>query len=400
MFYYLKGGAISLVSVSTYQELVDFLDRSKADISKEWRQKIKLQPIDIHKEKVRDNALLMFELLKKTLTDTITENEIELLAHKVAKERVEAHINIGDFVHNVNLGRTIIVNHLFLSAMNKEQLQAAIKKINSSFDQFCYYAVKKFTVLKEQVIEEKNLLINENHNVKLTLLGQMSSSFVHEFRNPLTAVIGFIKLLKTDYPTLKYIDIIDHELDQLKFHITQFLHTSKNEGAQEQRKEIVTVQLLLEDIIKFLYPSIVDIDVNVITNHGQESHTIANKNELKQVFLNILMNSIDAIAKKGKPRKVFVSTFTSDEYVTIEIANNGPLIPDETREVIFEPFYTTKELGTGIGLYVCKKIIEKHNGSISCDSNEEITTFKICLPIVFEKNNHQKIDQPEEATDD
>lgn len=353
----------------------------------EWWQNIKPQPIHIHKEKVKENGLLMYQLVRRTLTDTITENEIKILAYKVAKERVEAKINIGDFVHNVNLRRTIIINHVFLSGINNEQQQVAIQKINRIFDQFCYFTVKKYTVLKEQVIEEKNLLINENHNIKLTLLGQMSSSFVHEFRNPLTAVMGFVKLLKTDYPTLKYLNIIDHELDQLKFRITQFLHTSKNEGAQEQRKEIVTIHLLLEDIIKFLYPSIVDIDVNIITNLGPESRTIANKNELKQVFLNILMNSIDAITKKDKPRKIFVSTSIRDEFVAIEIANNGPIIPDETREIIFEPFYTTKELGTGIGLFVCKKIIEIHNGTISCNSNEEMTTFKICLPIVSENNN-------------
>lgn len=375
-----------MISDSSYNELIDFLDRSEANILEEWWQNIQLHPADIHIEKVKENRFLNFQLLRKTLTDIITEKEIELLAYKVAKERVEANINIADFIHDVNLGRTIIINHVFLSGVKMEQLQASIEKINKSFDLFCYYAVKRYTVLKEHIIEEKNLVINENHNVKLTLLGQMSSSFVHEFRNPLTAVMGFIKLLKTDYPTLKYLDIIDHELDQLKFRITQFLHTSKNEGAQEQRKEIVTIHHLLEDIIKFLYPSIVDIDVNVITNHGAEAQTMANENELKQVFLNILMNSIDAITKKEKPREMFVSTFIYEEYVTIEIANNGPIIPDETRETIFEPFYTTKELGTGIGLFVCKKIIEKHNGSISCSSNKEVTTFKICLPIVSEEN--------------
>lgn len=374
-----------MILVSAYKELIDYLDRSEAIILEEWWQDLYIQNGDIHKEKIKKNGFQMYQLVRRTLTDNITEKQIELLAYKVAKERVEANINIGDFIHNVNKGRTVIISHAFIPEIKKEQLQTAIEKINISFDLFCYYAVKKYTVLKEQIIEEKNLLVNDNHNIKLTLLGQMSSSFVHEFRNPLTAVIGFIKLLRTDYPTLKYLNIIDHELDQLKFRITQFLHTSKNEGAQEQRKEIVTIHLLLEDIINFLYPSIVDIDVNMINNFGPEAQTIANENELKQVFLNILMNSIDAITKKDKPRNIFISTFTQDDYVTIEIANNGAIIPDETREIIFEPFYTTKELGTGIGLFVCKKIIEIHNGSISCNSNEEITTFKIRLPIVSEK---------------
>ncbi|RXJ00702.1 GHKL domain-containing protein [Anaerobacillus alkaliphilus] len=369
-------------SVSIYHDILQFLNRSEADFLEEWWQSITLHQNDIHKDKVKENGLQMYLLTKSSLQNLITEEEIMLLAYKVAKERVEANVNISDFVHNVNLGRSIVTRHIFLSGSKPEHLHAAIDVVNKTFDLFCYHAVKKYSVLKELEIEEKNILLNETHKVKLTLLGQMSSSFVHEFRNPLTAVIGFIKLLKTDYPNLKYLDIIDHELDQLKFRITQFLHTSKNEGAQEQRKEVVAIRQLLEEIIKFLYPSIVDIDVNVITSFGQEAKTVANKNELKQVFLNILMNSIDAITKKEKPREIYVETFTEGNYVIIEISNNGPIIPDETREIIFEPFYTTKELGTGIGLFVCRKIIEKHRGDISCRSNEELTTFVIRLPLL------------------
>lgn len=373
--------------ISTYTDLNDFLNNNETNFINEWWENLKIQQYDVNMGTVKQNGILMYRLIKSTLTDGLTENDLKSLAYKFAKERIEARSNIGDFVHNVNLGRTIIIKHVFLAEMNKEQLQETIEKINTGFDLFCYYAVKKYTVLKEEEIQEKNLLLNETHKVKLTLLGQMSSSFVHEFRNPLTAVMGFIKLLKTDYPTLKYLDIIDHELEQLKFRITQFLHTSKNEGAQEQRKEKVTVQHILEDIVKFLYPSIVDNDVNVITNYGPDAQMVANKNELKQVFLNILMNSIDAITKKEKPREIYVNTSTNDGYIIIEFSNNGPLIPDETIEVIFEPFYTTKELGTGIGLFVCRKIIEKHNGTIACCSNEEMTTFSIRLPILHKETS-------------
>ncbi len=371
-------------SVSIDHEILQFLSDNETCFLEEWWTSILLNQTDIHKARIKENGLLMYHLLKSSLLNKTTKDDILQLADKVAKERVEANVNIADFVHNVNLGRSIVIKLIFQSNSQPNQLQAAIEVINDTFDFFCYHAVKKYNVLKEQEIQEKNILLNETHKVKLTLLGQMSSSFVHEFRNPLTAVIGFIKLLKTDYPKLKYLDIIDHELDQLKFRITQFLHTSKNEGAQEQRKEVVTIRLLLEEIIKFLYPSIVDIDVNVITEFGQDAKTIANKNELKQVFLNILMNSIDAINKKEKPREIFVQTFTEENFVITEISNNGPIIPNETREIIFEPFYTTKELGTGIGLFVCRKIIEKHNGDISCRSTEELTTFVIRLPLVRE----------------
>jgi signal transduction histidine kinase len=108
----------------------------------------------------------------------------------------------------------------------------------------------------------------------------------------------------------------------------------------------------------------------------------ANKDQIKQVFLNILLNSIDAVKQKDKPRKVVVSCQKEDEEIIVNISNNGPIIPHDTLNTIFEPFYTTKELGTGIGLFVCKNIIEKHNGDLVCQSDDRKTTFSIHLPIV------------------
>ncbi|MBR8646281.1 hypothetical protein KEH51_28445 [[Brevibacterium] frigoritolerans] len=93
-------------------------------------------------------------------------------------------------------------------------------------------------------------------------MGQISSSFVHEFRNPLTAIMGFNKLLKRENPDLKYLDIIDYELNQLNFRITQFLHTSKSDFNEEQREEI-SVLKLIEEIQELTYANIVDASVNV-----------------------------------------------------------------------------------------------------------------------------------------
>lgn len=370
-----------MVVINDCNNLIQYLEANEERFLNEWLENIQINACDLHKDNVKENGLSMYLLAKQALTNRITDQEIQNLAFEVIKERTEANVDISEFLSNVNLSRTIITRYVFFSNIDTESVRIALEKLNSCLDRFSYHAIKMYTVIKEREIEEKNLLLNETHNVKLTLLGQMSSSFVHEFRNPLTAVIGFVKLLKTDYPTLKYIDIIDHELDQLKFRITQFLHTSKNDGAQEQRKELVQVEHLLDEIIKFLYPSIVDIDVNVVTNYDNSFLTVANKNELKQVFLNILMNSIDAVTKKEKPREIFVTTRIDQSFIAVDITNNGPMIPNETRAYIFEPFYTTKELGTGIGLFVCRKIIETHNGTISCQSSENQTTFTICLPI-------------------
>lgn len=366
---------------SIQQYLIDFVNENETYVVEDWYKRVLHDMHDINKDKIKENGTLMYRLVKQSVIDSISEKDLEFLAHKVARERVEANVNIGNFVHNVNLGRYAIVSRFFTADIPVSEIQKVIDKVNRNIDLFTYYAVSNYTLLKDQEIQEKNFLLNQAHIDKLTILGKMSSSFVHEFRNPLTSVMGFIKLLKMDDPDLKYIDIIEHELDELKFRITQFLHTSKSDAIMEQRKELFCVQTLLQEIIEFLYPSIVDNDVLIITEFAKKTEFFANKGELKQVFLNILMNSIDALTKKEKPREICVCTHKENEHVLIKITNNGPRIPEKSIEIIFEPFYTTKDLGTGIGLFVCKKIIEKHHGTISCTSNDEQTTFIIELPI-------------------
>jgi signal transduction histidine kinase len=125
----------------------------------------------------------------------------------------------------------------------------------------------------------------------------------------------------------------------------------------------------------------VDSDVLVSADIDPTIMIEAYKDELKQVFLNVLFNSIDAVQQRKRPREINVRCFRESDQVIIEVANNGPAIPPEVKETIFEPFYTTKDLGTGIGLFVCKNIIEKHAGYMTCDSNDTLTTFRIYLPL-------------------
>ncbi|MBP3951354.1 GHKL domain-containing protein [Bacillus sp. YZJH907-2] len=367
-------------SKSSLSTLIKHLEEHETTLLTEWENQIIVDPEDPSKEKVRQNGYLMYQLTKKTLFNEITESEIEELANKIALERIEANINIGDFVYNVNIGRSAVIDYMLRANIDASKLRVYVKKVNSQFDEFCYHAVSIYTDIKSKELNEKNGIINQTHRDKLVVLGQMSASFVHEFRNPLTSIIGFNKLLRQEYPDMKYLDIIQLELDQLKFRITQFLHTSKIDMINV--KEPFILYDLLDDILNFLYPSIVDTDVSLKLNIDQTIEIKANKDELKQVFLNILMNSIDAVQQREKPRIVIVEASKSENgHIVISIVNNGPIIPQEVQQTIFEPFFTTKEVGTGIGLYVCNNIIEKHNGRLTCQSTHEMTTFTIEIPI-------------------
>ncbi|WP_161798202.1 sensor histidine kinase [Aneurinibacillus tyrosinisolvens] len=204
----------------------------------------------------------------------------------------------------------------------------------------------------------------------------MASSFVHEFRNPLTSVIGFTKLLKQKYAELEYLDIMEHELEQLKYRISQFLLVSRR-GDTDRSKKVFLLSELFREVLDFLYPSLVDGDVEVVPTIQPNVYFYGYKEETRQVLINLMINSIDALQQVNTPRKLYIEMKTVGNEIEISVSNNGPCISPNLIQAIFEPFVTTKELGTGIGLFICKKIIEKQNGTISCKSEPSLTTFCI-----------------------
>ncbi|WP_226670401.1 histidine kinase N-terminal domain-containing protein [Metabacillus litoralis] len=371
----------SSIIFSLEEKLIRYLEQTQDEILHVWQDSIIIHEDDMFKDSIKENGFHMFHLVIKSLLGETCESEMQKLAYKVANERVMTGSNIGEYVYNVNVGRSIVIKYVNKSGFSIEDLYPIVDRINTYFDRFCFHAVTRYTELKDNELKEKVLFINQSHKDRLTLLGQMSSSFVHEFRNPLTAVIGFMKLLKDENPSLKYMETIEHELEQLKFRITQFLHAARLETVDKPKENIKLADLFTE-ITSFLYPSIVDGDVDLQTSVDTDCDKIyAKKEEIKQVLVNIILNSIDAVKNNHHTnRKLFILCKSNVEHITFTISNNGPQIPKDMQCHIFEPFYTTKSLGTGIGLYVCKTIIEKHNGTIRCESDSQQTSFIINLP--------------------
>ncbi|MCA1030278.1 GHKL domain-containing protein [Bacillus timonensis] len=362
-------------------KLLTYLETNLPDFLESWKKKVIVSEDDVYISEVQNNGLRMFQLVKLTLKNELSKNDIVLLANKIARERVEAKVNIGEFVYNVNIGRSEIIKYMNSSKIPVEELEPYIEDVNYVFDQFSYYAVTKYTEIKECELQEKIHFIDESHQERLTILGQMSSTFVHEFRNPLTAVIGFIKLIGNENPNVKYLDIISQELNQLNYRISQFLHVSKKEIVEKQVVQF-SISELLHEILEFLYASILDGEVDVQLDLQSSLQISANVEEIRQVFLNIILNSIDALKHdSSQNRKIMISSKNENGVLNLSISNNGPVIPSESLKSIFEPFYTTKEFGTGIGLFVCKRIIEKYNGTITCQSSDESTTFNIFIPL-------------------
>ncbi|GGE59711.1 sensor histidine kinase [Priestia taiwanensis] len=323
------------------------------------------------------NGEAVFAFLLAYIREEVSLSSIEEMAYKIAKERANADSNIGNFVYNANIGRTALFKRLYDFNMTIVDLQPVINKINMCFDQFIYFVVGQYSEMMSKNLEEKNKFIDETHKERLTILGQMSASFVHEFRNPLTSVMGFIKLLKADHPDTPYLDIISHELQQLNFRISQFLLVSKKDLSIE--KEEFDLNELIHTIIEFLYPTLLNTNVIISYDFPKQITVNGTRSELRQVILNILLNSIDALEVNKYNKRIYIDMNETDKEVGITIKNNGPVIPRDKIETIFEPFVTTKTYGTGIGLFVCKQIVQKHNGHITCTSSDDCTSFTITL---------------------
>ena len=369
-------------------ELITFFAKNKKSVLKEWENSIVISNGDPYKEKMSENGEELFNIILDMHTMTTEELSecIRQLAIKVSTERVMAHINMGDYVYNVNQGRTVLYSYLGKTGISWPELQETMNRINFCFDKFLYYAVSHYSEAKNKIIEEKTMVIDLTHQDRLTLLGQMTSSFIHEFRNPLTSIQGFIQLLKSDYPSMRYLDIISSELDQLNFRISQFLLLSKKELIGKE-KDHFKLNKLIDDVLNFLYPSILDGKVEVKLELIEDITLFGYADEIRQVFINIIFNAIDVLNHHRHPYPTIEITSYLDDnrHVRINITNNGQMIPTEMQKTIFEPFFTTKQLGTGLGLFVCNEIIEKHKGKLSCDSTPEKTTFSISLPLAAMK---------------
>ena len=123
------------------------------------------------------------------------------------------------------------------------------------------------------------------------------------------------------------------------------------------------------------------MNASVSSNIADDFNIEGSKEEIRQVLLNIILNALDVISDIPSP-SIYISCSESPlNHLILTISNNGPRIPEDVLPTIFEPFVTTKQQGTGLGLFVCKEIIEKHGGTLTCTSSDSLTTFTIHLRI-------------------
>jgi two-component system NtrC family sensor kinase len=223
---------------------------------------------------------------------------------------------------------------------------------------------------------------------KLASVGRMSAVIAHEINNPLAAVMDLLYLAQTvegaPAPILEYLATADGELKRIA-HITR-----QTLGFYRDRSVPTTfnVASLLESVSDLLQAKIKSKQAILVLQCNKELQITAIHGELRQVFSNLLANSLDAIGTNGKVTlRASLSRNLGDgtARIQISVADNGTGIDEAAMPQLFEAFFTTKGMtGNGLGLWVSKQIIEKHGGSIrfrSCTRGKyRGTTFSVCFP--------------------
>lgn len=202
----------------------------------------------------------------------------------------------------------------------------------------------------------------------------------HEIRNPVTLINSFLQLLESHHPELKedkYWEKIMENMDFLKALLNEF--SSFNNSGKLNFQEL-NLSELLKNIIASIVPTLKSHNVSVALNiEPNLPHIQGDKTKISQLILNLLRNSSEAIKTKGV---INCSLSSQKNHLVLTIKDNGSGIPVLYQEDLFEPFITHKQEGTGLGLPICKRIAEAHNGSISFQSTpEKGTEFTVLLPI-------------------
>ena len=212
---------------------------------------------------------------------------------------------------------------------------------------------------------------------KLSVVGQLAAGVAHEIRNPLTTLRGFVQLFQSDIDE-RYVDIMLSELDRINMIVSEFLILSKPQVIKYEKKDI---KQILHNTILLLEPQAIIKNIQFHLELDMNLPFIkCEQNQLKQVFINLLKNAMEAMPDGGNI--VVKARIFNEETISILIIDEGVGIEEDQIPNLGEPFFSKKEDGTGLGLTVSFRIIENHGGTMNVSSQiHKGTTIEICLPI-------------------
>lgn len=254
-----------------------------------------------------------------------------------------------------------------------EDFEAEVKGIPTIYDN-----MPAVHLILRDIKERKQTLDLLIRSEKLSVAGQLAAGIAHEVRNPLTAIKGFLQLMEGSMEDFeRYFDIIGSEIDRIELILTELLTLAK---PQDMKFKKIYLLQVIEQVKALIDTQAILNNIEILTMFESDNlEMVCDENQLKQVFINLLKNGIEAMPNGGTIT-IEVKKQGSNK-VKILFIDTGDGVPEHILDRIGEPFISTKEKGTGLGLMISRQIIENHNGSFHLWSDTKGTVIEIILPI-------------------
>jgi signal transduction histidine kinase len=238
--------------------------------------------------------------------------------------------------------------------------------------------------LQTKLVHSQHLLERQE---KLVTLGTLAAGIAHEIRNPLTSLKARLYTLEKHLQTVpaarKDTDIIGAEISRLERIVQDVLSFAR---PSDPKLETIAADTLLRDVQGLMSPNLERRGVQLVVESNTELHIRADSGHLKQVLINLVRNGAEAIDGTGtvtlrsRAARALVAGGETDA-VILEVSDTGKGIPPEVEKRLFDPFFSTKETGTGLGLPIAARIVERHGGSLQYQTRPgHGTTFGVVLP--------------------
>jgi two-component system sensor histidine kinase PilS (NtrC family) len=369
----------SISAVSGYlSEQLDFLGLK-------W-----LESSESLKELKNLNTLVLENIPTAVFTTEINGQIVQsnLKAQSIFKNhKISESSSLFDFSEDLKtMAREVLQNHKNQPVLKKEITlfegeEMRVLAVNASLFWAPDLTHKGYLFIIEDITDFKKMEFSLRQSEKMAAVGQLAAGIAHEIRNPLASISGSIEMLSetsADEDDKKLMRIILKEISRLNNLISEFLDYSKPPVPPQDKLQINGLVAEILESMKLNAQLRQDVSVEIQLKSTQMIK--AEKDKLKQAFLNIMINAFQAMEKTSQP-KLFVETWDQGSQVVLRIKDSGCGMSEETKKRMFEPFHTTKPKGTGLGLAMTHKIFENHKAHIYVDSGLGIgTDFTIRFP--------------------
>ena len=264
---------------------------------------------------------------------------------------------------------------------------------------FMYQEIKAFSQQVEEKMQQTTADLRKTEaqlirSEKLAALGQLAAGIAHEIRNPLTSINILIHSLR-EKPSDEEVHredlrVIEEEIHRINEIVDQFLRFAKPAPPLLQEADLVS---LFEETLQLLKPQIEKQRITVQKEFNALPSTVLDREQMKQVVLNLLLNALQAMSGGGLLR-LSGQVLEDNRWIQLSVQDTGVGIPPEDMNKLFDPFFSTKEGGVGLGLSIAHRIIDQHRGKIQIESTPgQGTLFTLWLPISRGVNDGNRSDR-------